>query len=82
MKNSTKTELINRLHRSLSTDIISELIADIRKSGGQGLLYVLERALEGRRSLMKRTVVKQYIAEGMAIKRLESGRKFRVTQLR
>ena len=78
MKNSTKTELINRLHRSLSTDIISELIADIRKSGGQGLLYVLERALEGRRSLMKRTAVQSYLADETRLKRVEAGRRFRV----
>ncbi|MBI4148906.1 hypothetical protein HY491_00510 [Candidatus Woesearchaeota archaeon] len=82
MKNSTKTELINRLHRSLSTDVINEMIADIRKNSGQDFLYVLERALEGRKSFMKRNMIQNYLAGGIQLKRVEAGRKFKVTPVR
>jgi len=82
MKNSTKTYLIDRLHRSLSEHIIQELIDDIKDNEGWEVLYVLEKTITKRKAFMKRYHVRSFVNEEIKLKRIEPGKRYKVTTIK
>lgn len=83
MKNSTKTYLTNRFHRSLSVDFLEEIVRDIKKNEGMDLLYIFEKALKDRKTFLKRDNTHEYInKEIKRTRKAEPGRMFRVIRVK
>jgi len=82
MRNSTKTYLVDRFHRSLSAEIMEELIDDIKDNEGWEVLAVLERAVSGRKAFMRSYKTRAYINPEVKLKRIQPGKKYKITSIK